>query len=62
MREDKIIDITNVSVKEFKEYMYSFSASVKNIPTTSREAICLKMESIVTAMALKIMQETKNEC
>lgn len=42
--------------------MYSFSASVKNIPTTSREAICLKMESIVTAMALKIMQETKNEC
>lgn len=62
MREDKIIDITNVSVKEFKEYMYSFSASVKNNPTTSREAICLKMESIVTTMALKIMQETKNEC
>lgn len=56
-KEDRIInEIMNASIQEFKEYMYSDSVNIKDIPPSSREAICLKMEAIVTAMTLKIMQ------
>lgn len=58
-REDKIIDIVDISVKEIKDYMYGNSVSIKDIPMMNREAICLKMEAIVSKMAFDILSKCK---